>query len=94
MTNKDPVILRAERLRAILNMPEYANLIGAWIEEARSSALHSMTNAKEPYEFHSAQGAYKAIESLRDQFNRVFAMEKVAVDKLNKILTKKGEPNE
>lgn len=81
---KDPAIIRAERLRAVLAMPEYSSTIGAWIEEAYQEALHNMTSSKEPYEFHSAQGAYKAVTLIREQFERVFALEKAAREKQTK----------
>lgn len=84
---KDPAVIRAERLRAILAMPEYKSTVGAWIDEEYQSALNSMTTAKEPHEFHPAQGAYKALNSIREQFERVFAAEKAALNKLDK---KKG----
>lgn len=81
---KDPAILRAEQLRAIMQMPEYGRTIGAWITEAHTAALHDMTTAKEPYEFHTAQGAYKAIQELKDQFDKTFLAEDAAINKLNK----------
>lgn len=91
MTKRDPAILRAESLRAILAMPEYERLLGAWIQEAKNAALHDMTTAKEPYEFHSAQGAYKAMLALVENFERVFVAEQAAVEKAQKKMTNKGE---
>lgn len=88
MTKKDPAILRAERLRAIISMPEYEATIGGWIKEAYESALHYMTEAREVCEFHQAQGAYKAIEALKSQFETVFQAEKLATSKLKTIITK------
>jgi hypothetical protein len=81
---KDPSIARAEALRVIMNMPEYERTIGAWIKEAHLSALHNMTQAKETHDFLSSQGAYNAINALSEQFDKVFAAEKVALSKLNK----------
>ena len=85
MTGKDPAILRAERLRVITSMPEYSATIGKWIAEAHDAALHDMTNAKEPYEFHAAQGAYKAVKSLMDQFDGVNIAEDIALKKKQKL---------
>lgn len=81
MTNKDPAILRAERLRAIIQMPEYGDTIGKWLDEACEQALHDMTQAVEPHQFHSAQGAYRALNAFKDQFARVFSAEQSVVDR-------------
>lgn len=62
-------------------MPEYSQTIGAWLNEAHQAALHGLTTAKEIHEFHQAQGAYAAMQSIRDQFESVWASEKVAVSK-------------
>ncbi len=88
MTIKDPAILRAERLRTIINMPEYKDTIGAWITEGRKSALHNMSVAKEPHEFYAAQGEFRAMQQLEDQFERVFAVEKAAVEKHTRKIQK------
>lgn len=77
----DPRILRAERLRAIMNMPEYHDTLGAWIEEAYRSALHKLSSAVEVHDVHRAQGSYEQISSLRDMFEKVFREEEVAVEK-------------
>lgn len=69
-------------------MPEYKDTIGAWIKEGAKEALHKMSTAKEPYEFHSAQGEFRAMKQLEDQFERVFAMESAAVEKYAKKIQK------
>lgn len=84
MARRDPAIVRAEKLRMLMSLPEYKETVAAWIEEAHRSALHDMTAAKEPYQFHAAQGAYNAIETIRQQFERVFSSEKAAIAKLEK----------
>lgn len=84
MSKREPAIVKAERLRAVMSMPEYGSTIGAWISEAETAALHDMTEAKEPHEFHNAQGAYKAVRSIREQFDRVFAAEAAAIDAASK----------
>ena len=84
----DPDIRRAEKLRAIISMPEYGATIGNWLTEAHASALHEMTTATEPHEFHSAQGAYRLIQSIQEQFERVFIAEKAAVEKTQKKIRK------
>jgi len=81
---RDQAVLRAERLRAVMAMPEYKSTVGAWIEDAKNSALHEMEIAVEPHQFHSAQGAYKAMKGIAEQFERVFAMERAAIAKLEK----------
>lgn len=86
----DPNILRAERLRAIMNMPEYHATIGAWLEEAIKEAQHNLASAIEVHEVHRAQGSFTAINSFKDNFDKVFRAEDVAVDrklkKTNKVL--------
>lgn len=69
-------------------MPEYKELIGNWIEEEHRSALHRLTEAKDPVEIHQSQGAYAAITSLKDQFDKVFAVEKIALEKKRKTFKK------
>jgi hypothetical protein len=81
---KEQAILRAERLRAVMSMPEYKTTVGAWLEDAKSSALHEMEVAVEPHQFHSAQGAYKAMKGILEQFDRVFALEQAAINKMEK----------
>jgi hypothetical protein len=81
---RDPVLVRADRLRAIMAMPEYHVTIGAWIDEAGREVLHSLTSAKEVHEIHRAQGAYSAIENLKAQFAKVFASEQVILEKQHK----------
>lgn len=94
MTKRDPAILRAERLRIIMNMPEYTDTVGAWIEEAHREALHKMTTAKEPHEFHSAQGAYNTMETLRERFNAVFQCERAALTKNEKRLARQRDSDD
>lgn len=89
MNDKNPAILKAERLRAVMNMPEYEITLGAWIQEAHNEALHNMTTAIEPYQFHSAQGAYKAISSLKENIEYVLRAEKVALEAIQKNLQRK-----
>ena len=82
MRNKIDLALRnATRLRTVVNMPEYTQTIGAWLNEAHTSALHELTTATEPHEFHKAQGAYNAIQSIQQQFESVWAAEKAALEK-------------
>lgn len=81
-------ILRASRLRAIMAMTGYEETINRWIEEALTQALHDMAVAKEPNEMFAAQGAYKAVESIKDQFAGVFSAEKGALNKIEKTLEK------
>ena len=85
---KDPAIVRAERLRAVMAMPEYKQTVEAWILDAFNDALHQMESAKEVYEFHRAQGAYSSLKALKDQFDQVFVAERAALERLNK---KRGE---
>lgn len=87
----DQIKLRAERLRAVTSMPEYQDTIGKWIEDGLAQALHDMTSAKEPQEFHAAQGAYKAITSLKDTIQQVFIKEDAAIKKDQKKLTKQKD---
>ena len=77
----DPRILKAERLRAIQNMPEYHATIGAWIDEAFKEALHNLSIAVEVHEVHRAQGAFTALTSFKDNFDKVFQAEDAAVEK-------------
>lgn len=86
---RDKDILRAERLRAVINMPEYSATIGTWLEQARESALHELMNAKEHHEIHRAQGAVQILESIKDNFDSVFEMESIALNKNHKKV--KGE---
>ena len=81
---RDPTLVRADRLRAIMAMPEYHVTIGAWIEEADRSALHDLMTAKEIHEVHRAQGAVSAMENLKAQFNKVFANEQAILEKQHK----------
>lgn len=81
MTKKDPNILRAERLRAVMNMPEYEVTIGAWLKEAKSEADYQLQTATEPHEIHRAQGKVALIRSIDEQFERVFACEKKSLEK-------------
>lgn len=82
-----PAILRAMRLRTIVEMPEYKDTIGAWIVRAKDDALYSMTTATEPHEVHRAQGAYNALIALIDQVEIVFSAERLAA-KQNKTKEK------
>lgn len=81
---KDRTIPRAERLRSVISMPEYADTVGLWIDEARKQALHDMTSATELHDFHRAQGAYKAIQDLTSNFEAVFSAEKATILKNEK----------
>jgi hypothetical protein len=81
MTKPDPAILRASRLRALISMPEYKDTVGLWIQQSNDDALHRMTSAKEPHDFYAAQGAYKQIKALIEQFQSVFDREAAALDK-------------
>lgn len=84
MRKLDQAIRRAESLRAVISMPEYNRTIGAWLNEAHTSALYKLTTAKEPHEFHQAQGAYNAIQSIRENFESVWASERAAVERKQK----------
>lgn len=66
-------------------MPEYDITVGAWLREAHAEALHNLTTAKEPHEFHAAQGAYRALDQLKEQFDQVFAAEKAAIAKIKRL---------
>jgi hypothetical protein len=77
----DPNILRAERLRAVMAMPEYASTFGAWLEEAKAQASHSLSTAVEVHHVHRAQGGYQMIQSILDQIDKVFQLEDSAVEK-------------
>ncbi len=82
MTKKNRKALdRAQKLRIIMEMPEYAQTIGAWLEEAHSSALQGLTSAVDQHEVHRAQGAYRAIQDIREMFAKVFAEEKLAIER-------------
>lgn len=62
-------------------MPEYAELVGAWIREAQSQALHALETATEPNEIYRAQGAHAAVKALIDQFTQVFARESAELER-------------
>lgn len=81
MTTKEPAIIRAERLRAVMAMPEYEVTIGAWVDEAYKSALHGLTTAKDPNEVYAAQGAYRSVSSLKEQFEQVFRAEQAVIER-------------
>lgn len=83
MTNIDPAIRRAERLRAVMAMPEYGDTIGTWIQQAHDEALHEMATAPVDGVLR-AQGAYHALETLKSQFNLVFDAERAAHAKLER----------
>lgn len=84
---RDPALVRADRLRAITSMPEYYATIGSWIDEGHKEALHNLTSAKEVHEIHRAQGGYAAMNSLKEQFDKVFAMENVILERQSKKTT-------
>jgi len=84
----DPRILRAERLRTIIRMPEYEATIGQWLKEAHATVLHNLVKAVEPHDVHRAQGAYSAIQSLMEQFEAVWTAEDAALEKQTKRTTK------
>ena len=88
MTKRDPALLRAERLRIILSMPEYKDTIGQWIEDAHNDALHRMSTAKETHDFYTAQGSYLTVKAFMDQFNQVFSRETAALEKIQRKMTK------
>ena len=81
---KDPAILRAERLRAIQAMPEYQQTIAEWLKTAKEAALHDLATVQDPNGFFKAQGAYGAIESLLQQFDRVYIAEEAVLNKKTK----------
>lgn len=78
MTKKDRFILQAERLRAVMAMPEYEVTIGEWIKEALRAANHALHSAQEPIEIYRAQGMLSAVKGISEQFDRVFDLEKAA----------------
>lgn len=80
MTTRDPSLIKAERLRAVMSMPEYADTIGKWLEESMASSLHEMTHA-EPDKFLSHQGAYRALSEIKDQIESTFLAEESALKK-------------
>lgn len=86
---KDPALLRASKLRAIISMPEYSETIGRWIKDLYEAALSDMSVAKEPWTMSVAQGRYSMCKELQENFEKVFLAERAALEKLNR---KKG-PN-
>jgi hypothetical protein len=88
MTNRNAAIVRAEKLRAIMAMPEYKELIGTWLNDAATQAIHALTEATEAHELHRAQGGYQALTALTTQFDQVFAREAAAIAQMQK---KKGD---
>lgn len=84
MQKIDQVILRAERLRSVMAMPEYEATIGAWIKEGFREAQHNLHVAVEPYQMHRAQGYFSAMQNLQEQIDRVFELEKAAHEKVAK----------
>jgi hypothetical protein len=91
--HNNPAIRRAERLRIIMAMPEYESTIGQWIDEAHKNALHQLTTAIDPREVHQAQGAFKLVTEIKEQFDHVFNAEKSALRKMQKN-TLKGIAND
>ncbi len=81
---RDQAIIKAERLRVVLSMPEYKDTIGSWLTDAHSQALREMTSAVELHEIHAAQGAYKVLEQLREQIERVFITEDAVLKRESK----------
>jgi hypothetical protein len=81
-------IVRAEKLRVVIQSNEYRETLGAWIEDAKNKALYDLENATEPHEVHRAQGAYRLIRDLTELITHTFQAEQAALEKLQSKLTK------
>lgn len=62
----------------LLSMPAFQETVLKWIEDSHANALYQMRNASAET-FQSAQGAYNAMQELKDQFDAVFDAEKRAM---------------
>ncbi len=83
MTKQNPQVLRADRLRTLLSMPAFQETVLKWIEDSHAQALHEMSNATVE-NFQQAQGAYRAMQQLKDQFDSVFEAERRALNSKTK----------
>ena len=89
----DPAIRKAEKLRIIMAMPEYAETIGAWIKDLQLDAEHQLKNCKDPNDFRFAQGSCSAMDQLSDRFKLVFDAERSTIEKNNRKENRKNGPN-
>ena len=69
-----PEIIRASRLRAVIEMPEYKDTIGKWLQEAKDDALSRIVRLDAtPENIQAARGSYMAIQQIQDSIDRTLS---------------------
>ncbi len=69
-----PEVLRAARLRAVIEMPEYKDTIGKWLLEAKEDALSRIVRLDaSPEQIQAARGSYMAIQQIQDSIDRTLS---------------------
>lgn len=87
--NKSKEIVRAERLRVVVDTEEWRDTVGAWIQELQQDAIRKVMGeeGRSPEVINEGRGAHQALQEILDRIADTFSKEDAAVKRFHKTLT-------